>query len=132
METNPLPLDELYEKARQVQANAYAPYSQDKVGAAVMTKDGSIFTGATVETANWVFLCAEHVAIANAVSAGKPDILALARYPSAFPCGVCRQAMVEFNHNLIFIFERDGKLQTTTMDALLPSSFGPWSIPCAT
>jgi cytidine deaminase len=129
MITVPLALEELFERARQAQKNAYAPYTKRNSGAAIVTKDGTVFTGATLEIANWTNICAAHIAVANAVSSGKRDLLALAIYPTSYPCGVCRQIMMEFNPDFIVVFERDGQLQQTTLNEILPNSFGPWNVP---
>lgn len=80
---------------------AYAPYSEFPVGAAVLTKSGKVFVGCNVENATYpLTICAERVAIANAVSAGHTDIVAIAvvtdEHPGAAPCGACRQVIYEF------------------------------------
>jgi cytidine deaminase len=129
MQTDPLAMEELFERARQAQEHAYAPYTKRHVGCALVTRDGAVFTGATLEIANWTNICAAHIAIANAFSSGKRDLLALAIYPTSYPCGVCRQIMMEFNPDFIVVFERDGKLQQTTLRKILPNSFGPRDVP---
>ena len=100
-----LSVDELMERAKQALLNAHAPYSHFRVGAAVLAADGRVFTGANVENASYgLTICAERVAIVSAITAGAPDIVALAvtteTPPSAaseaMPCGACRQVMAEF------------------------------------
>jgi cytidine deaminase len=90
---------QLITAALQARQNAYAPYSEYQVGAAVLTKSGRIFAGCNVENASYgLTLCAERVAIVSAVAAGERDITALAVATSggATPCGACRQFAAEF------------------------------------
>ena len=87
--------------ARAAQARAYAPYSGFHVGCALVTRDGTVFTGANVENASYgLCVCAERNAIMAMVLAGHRDIAALAVAtdiaPPASPCGMCRQTMLEF------------------------------------
>ena len=99
------PDDELLVRARAAAADAYAPYSRFRVGAAVRA-GGQIYTGCNVENASYgLSLCAERAAIAAAVAAGARTIDALAvacvdaphaKTASAMPCGACRQVMAEF------------------------------------
>jgi cytidine deaminase len=91
--------------AERARANAYAPYSNYQVGAALVTPDGRIFAGCNVENVSYgLALCAERSAIAQLVAAGGRDIAALAVVtagpePGA-PCGLCRQTLVEFADDL--------------------------------
>jgi cytidine deaminase len=85
-------------KARQ---RAVAPYSNFKVGAALLTKSGAVITGANVESASYgLTCCAERVALFNALTAGKRDFIAVAvvaRAPGGpMPCGACRQLLAEY------------------------------------
>jgi cytidine deaminase len=90
----------LFEAAAKARANAYAPYSNYQVGAALVTPDGRIFAGCNVENASFgLALCAERSAVAQLVAAGGRDIAALAVVtagpePGA-PCGLCRQTLAE-------------------------------------
>lgn len=85
-------LIKLAEKAKE---SAYAPYSGFKVGAAVLTSDGKIFTGCNIENSSYgATVCAERVAIFKAVSEGYREFSKIA--VTAMPCGMCRQALAEF------------------------------------
>ena len=96
----------LIEQAINAQKNAYAPYSNFKVGAAVLCKSGKIFSGCNVENSSFpISSCAERTAICKAVSEGERDFIAIAIVGGdlseyCFPCGMCRQLMVEFNDDL--------------------------------
>ena len=95
----------LLEQARLVRSKAYAPYSKFQVGAAVMARDGQIFTGVNVENASFpAGVCAETNAVAAAVAAGEQDLVAVCvitqMSPPASPCGVCRQVLAEFGPNM--------------------------------
>lgn len=98
--------DELVESAMAALERAYAPYSGFKVGAAIRTSDGRIVAGCNVENAAFpVAICAERAALAAAVSQGARGFQAIAvvteaKEPSP-PCGVCRQALVEFAPDLL-------------------------------
>lgn len=121
-------VEALIEQARQAQARAYAPYSQYRVGAAVLTADGKVFTGCNVENAVYPLgLCAERVAIFKAVSEGYRDFQAIAVVTrnGGSPCGSCRQVMHEFAPEMIvFIADEAGEVRRTTVAELLPDSFG--------
>ncbi len=126
-----MPHADLEQSAREVAQHAYAPYSKFTVGAAVQTTDGSVFTGCNVENASFGLTnCAERTAVFNAVAAGHRQISCVAIYtptaqPTA-PCGACRQVLREFGHNMTVISTCDGEGRNeTTLDKLLPDSFGP-------
>jgi cytidine deaminase len=119
----------LVDAARAARGNAYAPYSHYKVGAAIRTTTGKIYTGANVENASYpVGLCAERVALFSAAAAGerKFDAIALVTRDGATPCGACRQALAEFSLALeVILADETGKIRAvTTLDKLLPSAFG--------
>jgi cytidine deaminase len=119
----------LLQKAQQARQNAYAPYSGYHVGAALMTKSGKIFTGANVENAAYpVTMCAERVALFNAVAAGERAFKALivATRNGGTPCGSCRQALSEFglDTRVILVDEGGNLTQETTVGELLPGAFG--------
>jgi cytidine deaminase len=93
--------EELIERAREAFEAAYVPYSEYRVGAAIETADGTLFTGCNVETANYSnSLHAEEVAVGSAVAAGHREFRRLAVASGArdgvTPCGMCRQTLVEF------------------------------------
>lgn len=121
---------ELIERARLALNNAYAPYSKFRVGAAVLTKGGRVYTGANVENASYgLTICAERVAVVKAVTEGDRDIVAVAVVAEADepvpPCGACRQVIAEFNPDaLIIMATADGReVKTASMRDLLPSPF---------
>ncbi|XP_031423660.1 cytidine deaminase b isoform X2 [Clupea harengus] len=111
---------------------AYCPYSKFRVGAAVLARDGKVFTGCNVENACYnLGICAERNAISKAVSEGYRDFKAIAIASDMTdqfisPCGGCRQFMREFGASLdVYMSKPDGSYEETTVDALLPRSFGP-------
>lgn len=115
--------------------NSYSPYSSFSVGAALLTTDGEIFTGANIESASYTpTVCAERVAFFSAVHSGKRGFRAIAIVGSptekeissyTAPCGVCRQVMAEFCEGSFEIILYDGKdAKTYTLAELLPESFG--------
>lgn len=123
--TDTIDWDRLREAARRVRKNAYAPYSSIAVGAAVLA-GGEIFAGCNVENASYpVGVCAERAALAAAVAAGhrKIDAVVIASERQLPPCGMCRQALVEFNPTApVMIVGEDGE-RSTSLDELLPTPF---------
>ena len=121
--------DELLAIARKAQANAHAPYSGFPVGAALLTADGRVFTGVNVENPSiGLSVCAERNAIAKAVSEGVKDYARMAIVTNApeptMPCGVCRQVIWEFSHDLPIVVEGiGGERVTTTITELFPRPF---------
>ena len=119
----------LEEAACESRADAYAPYSHFRVGAAVLGESGAVYTGANIENAAYSpTVCAERVAIFKAINAGERRILAVAvcTTTGATPCGPCRQVMREFGDDMaVYIADENGKRRETTLRALLPDSFGP-------
>jgi len=95
-------MDELFEEARKASAFAYAPYSKFRVGAALLTEDGKIFSGCNVENRSFgLTICAERNAVTKAVSGGHLVFKALAvctpdSSAPVGPCGACRQVLSEF------------------------------------
>ncbi len=120
---------ELIAAATLVRENAYAPYSEFKVGAALETDDGQIIVGSNVESASYgLTVCAERVAVWNAISQGKRKIVKIAVVADTEeltpPCGVCRQIIWEFGGNIPVIFANlHGKVETVEMKDLLPRAF---------
>lgn len=120
--------DRLVEAAHAAYANAYAPYSHYRVGAAVLADDGKIYTGVNVENAVYpLTMCAERNAIFNAVSAGARRIqsIAVVTENAGAPCGSCRQVMREFGADEmpVYIADTRGNVRTRTLGELLPDSF---------
>jgi cytidine deaminase len=125
---------ELVAAARAARERAYAPYSGYRVGAALLTKDGVVVTGANVENASYgLALCAERAAVVSAVAAGHRDFAAVAVAVSgpepARPCGACRQVLHEFpagpDLEVICAGEDGDQVLVTTLGELLPHAFGP-------
>ncbi len=122
-------LEELIEAAKVVREKAYAPYSNFKVGAALLTKKGKIYTGCNVESASYgLTVCAERVAIWKAVSEGESEFETIAVVADTEeltpPCGVCRQIIWEFCGDVPVIFANlKGKTETVKMSDLLPRAF---------
>ena len=120
---------ELIERAREVREKAYAPFSNFKVGAALQTKSGKVFTGCNVESASYgLTVCAERVAIWKAVSEGEKEFSHIAVVADTEeltpPCGVCRQIIWEFCGDIPISFSNlDGKNETLHMKELLPRAF---------
>ncbi|HLA24089.1 MAG TPA: cytidine deaminase [bacterium] len=124
------PDDRLVAAAAAARLRAYAPYSKFRVGAAVLTEDGSIFTGANIENASYpVSHCAERVAIHKAVSEGHRRLRAVAVVADgdqpAMPCGACRQVMAEFGVRRVIVATPRGRRRVRTLRALLPEPFTP-------
>jgi cytidine deaminase len=120
---------ELIEAATRVRENAYAPFSKFQVGAALETDDGQIIVGSNVESASYgLTVCAERVAVWNAISQGKRKIKRIAVVADTEdltpPCGVCRQIIWEFGGDIPVIFANlSGKSETVQMKDLLPRAF---------
>lgn len=121
----------LIEKAIEARKMAYAPYSKFSVGAAVETKEGKYFTGCNIESASYTpTICAERTAISKAVSEGYREFKAIAVVGSledySFPCGVCRQVIVEFGKEIdIVVAKSVDEYKVYKIKDLLPHSFGP-------
>lgn len=117
--------------ARRVRLRAYSPYSGVKIGAAVLTSGGEIFSGSNVENASYgLSCCAERTAIFKAVSEGRRKIVAIAVVGESEdftrPCGACRQVMVEFNPKMKVLRRGlDGSSEDCTAESLLPAYFNP-------
>lgn len=122
---------ELINAATQALAKAYAPYSQFKVGAALLTTSGKIVLGCNVENASYgLSVCAERNAIANALISREKDkieIRAIAIVNSqnipCSPCGACRQVIWEFGQQAQIIFQGSQGWQQSSIKEMLPSGF---------
>lgn len=121
--------DKLFKAARKAQKNAYVPYSEFPLGAAILMEDDSIYTGVNIENAAFSLTnCAERSAIFSAVSAGKRKIKALLLVSSTkkaiTPCGACRQVIKEFADGEIeVVMVAEDEELTMTSDELLPGAF---------
>ncbi len=124
-------LEEAVSFAKEARDMAHAPYSKFKVGAAVVTKSGKIFTGCNVENASYgLTVCAERVAIFKAVSEGEKDIdfvvVVTDTNPPSAPCGACRQVIREFGKEIkVVMTNLNGDIIIKSLSELLPLSFGP-------
>lgn len=130
--------EQLISMAKEAMMHSYSPYSGYRVGAALLCKDGSVYTGCNIENAGYSATnCAERTAFFKAVSEGKKDFTAIAIcggkdgvIDGVFPpCGVCRQVMREFcgDDFLIYLATKDG-VEEYTLKELLPVSFQPETI----
>ena len=131
-----LGVDALLVAAREAMGRAYAPYSRFHVGAALRAEDGSIHAGANVENSAYPQgQCAEASAIGVLVAAGRTRVQEVAVIADSddicVPCGGCRQRLREFMplDGTIHLCSQTGERQTTTLEALLPRSFGPEFLP---
>ncbi len=129
---------ELVRLALEARRAAYAPYSGFLVGAALLCRDGSVYTGCNIESASYTpTCCAERVAFFKAVSEGKRAFEAIAVMGAhrnaaepgyAYPCGVCRQVMMEFcdpGSFRILTARTEKEYTVFTLRELLPMAFGP-------
>ena len=120
---------ELYKLARKSAENAYAPFSGFKVGAAILTTGGDVFTGVNVENSSYgATICAERVACTKAVSEGfrEFEAIAIATYGGveARPCGMCRQFLFEFAPKLrVITGKNEDEIEVSNLDELLPKGF---------
>lgn len=115
--------------AKKAMGNAYAPYSQFCVGAAVLTSDGEIFTGCNVENASFgATICAERCAVLKAISEGYTSFEKIAIVSSSdnltYPCGICRQFLSEFMEEGFIVLEDSyGNIKEYSLEELLPFAF---------
>lgn len=129
--------NELMQMALSAMKMSYSPYSGYRVGAALLAKDGKVYTGCNIENAAYSpTVCAERCAVFKAVSEGVCEFDAIAVVGSrssdgvprtAFPCGVCRQVLSEFCNTesfMIYVLGQDGDVEGHTLAQLLPESFG--------
>lgn len=122
---------ELLNYAKDASENAYAPYSNFKVGACVLSDDGRLYKGCNFENSSYgLAICAERNAIGSAIADGVRKISAVAIYSpnqeNCLPCGACRQVMAEFrpeNSDIDIITTDNGELKVYKLEYLLPESF---------
>lgn len=130
MEINAEQAADLVARGQQARDNAYVPYSGYAVGAALLTKSGSIYLGANVENAAYPdSICAERVAYFRAVSSGdrEPVAISVVTDNGGSPCGSCRQVMAEFGlDTLVIMADKEGNIvRQMTVQELLPAAFQP-------
>lgn len=120
----------LLERAREAVTLAYAPYSRFRVGAAVLTEKGNIFTGVNVENASYgLTICAERAAIFAAVGGEGPEmrlkaLAVVCEQPGPCPpCGACRQVIWEFGPDAVIFFPGPDGLEEAPIAHLLPGAF---------
>jgi len=119
---------DLVARAREAMKNAWAPYSEFHVGAAIEAEDGRVFVGCNVESASYgLTICAERMALGAAVAAGARSLRRIAVTtevdPPAAPCGACRQLLAEFGLKLEVIAVGPSTERRWTLGALLPDAF---------
>jgi cytidine deaminase len=124
--------DRLIAAAREARERAYVPYSRFPVGAALLAKDGRIYTGVNVENASYgLTICAERNAVGRMVTDGAQCIVAVAVCTDngVTPCGACRQVLMEFTppdaDAPVWLIDGRGDVRETTLRSLLPDDFGP-------
>jgi cytidine deaminase len=119
----------LVKEAKKVRENAHAPYSDYKVGAAILASSGKIYRGCNIENSSYgMTVCAERVALGCAISNGEKELTAIAIVtdddPPATPCGACRQVLSEFQKNLIIISANlSGQQVLFRLSDLIPHPF---------
>lgn len=119
---------ELYRTADGAKENAYAPFSDFRVGAALLTEEGKVYTGVNIENSSFgATICAERTAFVKAVSEGERKFSAIAIASSggeALPCGICRQFMYEFAPEIdVITGEDENSLRVQSLSQLLPQGF---------
>ncbi len=121
---------QLLDKAKEVMNNAYAPYSNFKVGAAILTESGDVYTGCNIENASYgATICAERTAAVKAVSEGHRRFLKIAIVSMegtyTYPCGMCRQFLSEFmaEDGMVIVEDSIEGIKEIAFKELLPLSF---------
>ncbi len=121
--------DQLVEHARDAQKNAYAPYSEFNVGAALLTEDNQVFSGCNVENATFgATICAEQTAVFNAVCHGARQFTKIAIVTDndapVMPCGICRSVLFEFSPDMeIIAVGSSGRMEKIRLSQLYPKGF---------
>lgn len=130
---------ELVELSIKARENSYSPYSNFRVGAALLSKSGKVYTGCNVENASYgICMCAERVALGKAVSEGETEFEAIAISgalkdkeikEACAPCGICRQAIAEFcDGDFKVLLAKEGGYESLKLSELLPHSFSKNSL----
>ncbi len=120
--------EDLIAAAKEAMEKAYAPYSNFKVGTALRTSSGRIFTGCNVENASYgATVCAERTAVVKAISEGEHDFEAIAVVSSSGritpPCGLCRQVLAEFSEDMaVVLAAENGDAKVYPLYALFPEA----------
>jgi coenzyme F420-0:L-glutamate ligase/homotetrameric cytidine deaminase len=121
--------DHLIEQAKEALKDAYAPYSGFKVGAALLSRSGRIYSAGNIESAaSGAGICAERAALARAIASGEREFEAVAIVGNAAepvsPCGICRQSLIEFGEDIVVIMSNaKGDALTAKVSDLLPKAF---------
>lgn len=124
--------EELLKIAEDARENSYSPYSKFRVGAALLTESGKVYTGCNIEIASiGATNCAERTAIFKAISQGDKDIKAIAiasdnseKNEPTYPCGICRQVIIEFGKDIkIITGYSQGEIKESSISDLLPNYF---------
>lgn len=134
-------MKQLIRAALLARKQSYSPYSEYQVGAALLCGDGTVYTGCNIENAAFgPTICAERVAFFKAISEGKRDFLRIVVAGSpkgddvsqyAYPCGVCRQVMMEFaapEQFQVIVAKSEEEYKIMTLAELLPEGFGPGNL----
>jgi cytidine deaminase len=120
---------ELAKSAQKAKLNSYSPFSKFRVGAALLTKDGTIFTGCNIENSSYgLTICAERVAIFNAISSGASKFKAIAivsdDHGFTSPCGACRQVLSDLACDIDFVMmDSKERFKILKLKSLLPFAF---------
>ena len=122
--------ENLVKLANNIKQNAYAPYSNFHVGAALIGNSGKVYTGVNVENSSYgATICAERTAILKAISEGERNIKILAIASDSedytYPCGICRQVILEFaDENLVILCSNNkGEYKVFNLNEFLPNAF---------
>ena len=121
-------LTELLQTAQAARDKSYVPYSNFRVGAALLTSDGHIYAGANVENASYgLTVCAERIAAFKAVNDGRlgfTDLAVAADHPGIYPCGACLQVLAKFSSELkVWVLDAVGELKPYALAELMPKAF---------
>ncbi|BDR64994.1 cytidine deaminase [Clostridium tetani] len=127
---NKIDYKELIKKAMEARELAYVPYSNFKVGAAILTEDNNIYNGCNIENASFgATNCAERTAIFKAISEGKTKIKAIAilgrKDEFTYPCGICRQVIAEFGdkNTIVILAKNIDEYEVKTLEEIFPGAF---------